>query len=188
MLIIGVCSSGGGGNLLSLLNSPELNKSYVISYVLVDRPCGAVEVANKHQIPCLKAFDANAVENLFDFMFENSCEMIVLAGFMPILSSNLCARYKNRIINTHPSLLPRHGGRGMYGVRVQEAVLAAKDKFAGCTVHFVNDEIDGGRTIVQISFPVPADISAWDLGGMVFNSEAIALPLALKILNRGELT
>ena len=188
MLNIVVGASGGGGNLLNLLKSSEFNKSYAISNVLVDRPCGAIDVANAHQIPCLKAFDVESVDKGIESVLNNGCDLIVLAGFMPILGSDLCQQFDGRIINTHPSLLPRHGGRGMYGVRVQEAVLAANDEFAGCTVHFVNQVVDGGETIVQISFPVPPNISAWNLGGMVFNTEAVALPLALKILNQGHLT
>jgi phosphoribosylglycinamide formyltransferase-1 len=187
MLRVGVCASGGGGNLLNLINSSEFNTSFVISHVLVDRPCGAIEVAREHQIACVRAFEEESIHKEFESMFNDGCDLIVLAGFMPILGFDLCRQFQGRIINTHPSLLPKHGGRGMYGVRVQEAVLAAKDKLAGCTVHFVNEEIDGGEIIVQISFQVPSNISAWDLGGMVFNSEAMALPLALKILNQGQL-
>ena len=187
MLNIGVCASGGGGNLVSLLNSPEFNQSFVVSCVLVDRPCGAVEVAKEFKIPCIEANDKDAISEKFSFMFQFGCDLIVLAGFMPILNADLCERFKGRIINTHPSLLPKHGGKGMYGVRVQEAVLASKDKTAGCTVHFVNEDIDGGEIIVQISFPVPPNISAWELGGMVFNAEAMALTLAIKNLNRSHL-
>ena len=73
----------------------------------------------------------------------------------------------------------------MYGVRVQESVLESKDSFGGCTVHFVNEVIDGGEIILQISFPITPGISAWELGGLVFQAESVALPLALTLISKG---
>ncbi len=86
------------------------------------------------------------------------------------------------IINTHPSLLPKYGGKGMYGVRVQEAVLANSETRAGCTVHFVTEVIDGGAIILQSSIEVRPHESAWDLGGRVFLEENKLLPQAIKKL------
>jgi phosphoribosylglycinamide formyltransferase-1 len=184
MLRIGVCASGGGGNLKNLFESRFSNSHYVIEKVLVDRVCGAIEVAKKFETACVIAEDSPSIADNIDLMFEEGCDLLVLAGFMPILSAEICQRYNKKIVNTHPSLLPRHGGRGMYGVRVQEAVLAENDTLAGCTVHFVDETIDGGEIIIQIGFPVPPGISAWELGGRVFQAESMALPLALSFINQ----
>jgi phosphoribosylglycinamide formyltransferase-1 len=92
------------------------------------------------------------------------------------------------MINTHPSLLPKHGGRGMYGVRVQEAVLASGDTMAGCTVHYVDESIDGGEIILQHSVAVRDRETAWDLGGRIFLEENRLLVRAIELImsKRGE--
>ncbi len=109
-------------------------------------------------------------------------DLIVLAGFMPIVPADVCARWKGKIINTHPSLLPKYGGKGMYGVRVQEAVMAAGEKQAGCTVHFVSDEIDGGEIILQKAIAVDSNETPWQLGGRIFLEENKLLVEAVKML------
>lgn len=75
--------------------------------------------------------------------------LIVLAGFLPIIPKWICEKWERRIINIHPSLLPEYGGKGMYGVKVQEAVLRNHEKYAGCTVHYVDEGIDTGEIIIQ---------------------------------------
>ena len=101
---------------------------------------------------------------------------------MPIIPEKICNKFQGKIINTHPSLLPAYGGKGMYGVRVQEAVLENKEEYAGCTVHFVNEMIDGGEIIIQKKIKTIANESAWDLGGRVFLEENKTLPEAIKLL------
>ena len=184
MLRIGVCASGGGGNLRNLIESKFANTDYVVEKLLTDRICGAIEVAQSFGIPHVLAENMLAIEVNIEKMFKEGCDFVVLAGFMPILNQNICEKFSKKIINTHPSLLPRHGGKGMYGVRVQESVLESKDVFAGCTVHFVNEQIDGGEIIIQISFPVPMGLSAWELGGRVFETEGVALPLSLSLISK----
>ena len=105
---------------------------------------------------------------------------IVLAGFLPIIPKWICEKWERKIINIHPSLLPKYGGKGMYGVKVQEAILRNHEKYAGCTVHYVDSEIDTGEIIAQKKILVMENESAWELGGRVFNEEIILLPLAIK--------
>ena len=86
------------------------------------------------------------------------------------------------MINTHPSLLPKYGGKGMFGVRVQEAVLQAKETTAGCTVHYVSEEIDGGAIVAQKAIPVIAGETPWELGGRVFKEENVLLVQAVAFI------
>lgn len=108
-------------------------------------------------------------------------DLIVLAGFMPIIPRDICERWQGKIINVHPSLLPKYGGKGMYGVKVQEAVMREKDEMAGCTVHFVNADIDAGEIILQKAIAVDYSETPWQLGGRVFKEENRLLVEAVKL-------
>ena len=156
-----------------------------ISRLLVDRPCGATARAQQHGIPW-QQIDAASGNHGFDAMLEAAVppltQLIVLAGFLPVVPAQFCERWAGKIINIHPSLLPRHGGKGMYGVRVQEAVLAAGDSHAGCTVHHVSAVIDGGAVIAQQAIAVVPGESAWELGGRIFKEENVLLVKAIASL------
>src|SRR5208337_379575 len=93
---------------------------------------------------------------LLDLLQSERCDLICLAGFMRLLPSEILDAYPDRILNIHPALLPKHGGKGMYGMHVHEAVLAAGDKESGCTVHLVNERYDEGRIVLQMRCPVEA--------------------------------
>lgn len=177
-----VCASGGGGNFQSIIDNRD-KIGIEISLLIVDRVCGAIDRAEKYDIPYIN------ISNTQSDLFQNlgiaipvDTDLIVLAGFMPIIPKFLCEEWSNKIINTHPSLLPSYGGTGMYGVKVQEAVMRGKEKFAGCTVHFVNDVIDGGDIILQKKIKVDYSETPWELGGRVFNEEKILLVKAIKML------
>ena len=105
----------------------------------------ASAVANRKQLGGQKAFE----ERLLSLLEEDKAELIVLAGFLSILSEDFVKRYPNRIINVHPSLIPSFCGDGFYGLRVHEAALARGVKVTGATVHFVNEITDGGEIILQ---------------------------------------
>ncbi|MDD2798981.1 MAG: formyltransferase family protein [Bacteroidales bacterium] len=179
-----VFSSGGGGNFQSLIDH-QAEFDYSISQLVVDRDCGAINRAERHQIPVF-SFNIDSLGDRFFYEIDASIpyttNLIVLAGFFPILPDWFCAKWQNKIINTHPSLLPKFGGKGMYGVKVQEAVLAANEKEAGCTVHFVDSGIDTGEIILQKSIAVVENETAWNLGGRVFDEEVKLLPLAVKMI------
>jgi phosphoribosylglycinamide formyltransferase-1 len=98
-------------------------------------------------------------------------DLIVLAGFMTILSKDICCMFGNKIINTHPSLLPKYGGKGMYGVKVQESVMKNKEVYAGCSTHFVTSEIDAGEIIFQEKLKIDYSLTPWELGGKIFDLE-----------------
>lgn len=179
-----VCASGGGGNFQALIDA-RMQLGMEITTLLVDRHCGAISRAQRHSI-AWRQIDVAAgngdLDATFDAAMPHGTQLIVLAGFLPIVPSAFCSKWAGRIINIHPSLLPKHGGKGMYGVKVQEAVLAAGDASAGCTVHYVNSVVDGGAIISQQVVDVAAGETAWQLGGRIFKEEGALLVNAIASL------
>ena len=155
---IAVMVSGGGTNLQALIDAEQsgIIKSGKISLVLSNKADAfALERAKRAGIPTAvvekKSFaDSDGFENkIIEILDGEGIEIIVLAGFMSILSEKFTSHYKDRIINVHPSLIPSFCGKGFYGLRVHEAALAYGVKVSGATVHFVNEIPDGGRIIMQ---------------------------------------
>ena len=155
---IAVFVSGGGTNLQALIDAERAGKlsSGEITLVVSSKPdvyaleraknAGiASAVANRKELGGQKAFE----DRLLSLLREDKTELIVLAGFLSILSEDFVKRYPNRIINVHPSLIPSFCGDGFYGLRVHEAALARGVKVTGATVHFVNEITDGGEIILQ---------------------------------------
>ena len=155
---VAVLVSGGGTNLQALIDAERegIIKSGSISLVVSNKPgVFALEraeragipakVINKKECQSSQEFEAKLIE-LLD---SEGIELIVLAGFMCILSESFTTHYKDRIINVHPSLIPSFCGEGFYGLCVHEAALSYGVKVSGATVHFVNEIPDGGRIIMQ---------------------------------------
>lgn len=181
---ITVCASGGGGNLQSLIDN-QVNIGVTLNLVIADRECGAVVRAFNSKIPCKIILRKESGDNFFreiDASIPRNTDLVVLAGFFPILDVPFCKKWEGRIINTHPSLLPKYGGKGMYGVRVQEAVMKAKEKYAGCTVHYVTPEIDGGGIILQKTIEIDYAQTPWELGGRIHKEENKLLLDAIKLI------
>lgn len=154
---IAVFVSGGGTNLQALINAEQTGiiKSGKIELVISDNPDAyALERAKNNGIKtavvvkqkgCQKEFE----QEISNILEENKIEMIILAGFMCILSADFTSKWPERIINIHPSLIPSFCGKGCYGLHVHEKALAYGVKVTGATVHFVNEIPDGGRIISQ---------------------------------------
>ena len=158
-----VCASGGGGNSRSLIKY-QCDYGYHISLLIVDRECPAIKIAKENGIS-YSVLEKKVLGKSFFEEFEKivpiDTNLIVLAGFLPIIPKWICEKWERKIINIHPSLLPKYGGKGMYGVKVQEAVLRNHEKYAGCTVHYVDSEIDTGEIIAQKKILVMENESAW---------------------------
>ena len=155
---IAVLVSGGGTNLQALIDAQTAGKlrSGEIVLVVSSKPdVYALERAANAGIPAAVASrkllktQAAFEETLLELLNESHIELIVLAGFLSILSEDFVKRYPNRIVNVHPSLIPSFCGDGFYGLRVHEAALARGVKVTGATVHFVNEITDGGEIILQ---------------------------------------
>lgn len=175
-----VCSSGGGGNLQAVLEG-SLAGDYSVTRVITDRACGAEKVARRFGLDPIRVSSKQVAEFAENLMSEipSDTDLVVLAGFMPIFKGEILSLFSGRIINTHPSLLPKFGGYGMYGVRVHEAVLESGERETGCTVHIVTENIDEGPILGQSRLAVDPAESAWDLGARVFALEG---PLLVEVV------
>lgn len=160
---IAVLVSGGGTNLQALIDACKsgIIKSGRIELVISSNPNAyALRRAASANIPTAvvskKECGSQEIfeEKIKELLFENGIELIVLAGFMSILSEDFTKAYPERIINVHPSLIPSFCGKGFYGLRVHEAALEYGVKVTGATVHFVNEIPDGGRIILQKSVAI----------------------------------
>ena len=153
---IAVFVSGGGTNLEAILKESEAGRipHGEIALVLASKPgVYALERAKNHGIPSVvvsRKDDPDTFETRIDAaLSEYRIDMIVLAGFLSILSAGFTDKWDGRIINVHPSLIPSFCGKGFYGLKVHEAALAYGVKVTGATVHFVNSVPDGGKIILQ---------------------------------------
>lgn len=170
-----VLVSGGGSNLQAILDAVATGeiKSQVAA-VIADRDCYGLERARQAGIPAYlldrKLHRSNLSEQITQ-LIPMDCDLIVLAGFLSILNSTFIQKWSNKIINIHPSLLPRHGGSGMWGLKVHQAALDAGDSESGCTVHYVSEEIDGGAIIAQQAVAISPDDSAESLQQKVLHFE-----------------
>ena len=113
-------------------------------------------------------------------------DLIVLAGYLSILQGDILKEFENKIINIHPSLIPSFCGDKMYGMNVHNAVIKSGVRFTGCTVHFVNDEVDGGAIILQEVVPVYFEDTAEMVQKRVLEKEHILLPKAIDLISRGK--
>ena len=191
---IAVLVSGGGTNLQALIDAEKAGKikSGEICLVVSNNPSAfALErakkvgietaVVSKKELGSQKAFEEKMIETLEC----HGIELIILAGFMSILSENFTSRYPKRIINVHPSLIPSFCGKGFYGLHVHEAALEYGVKVTGATVHFVNEIPDGGEIILQKSVAIKKGDTPETLQRRVMEAaEWKILPRAAELVSR----
>ena len=169
-----IFASGRGSNAAALMAYFQHHHSIRIGAVFSNQASAGVHaVAHSYEIPSFVI----SQKELQDPDFEPaavcgfSIDLIVLAGFLLLIPETLIRRYPQRIINIHPSLLPAHGGKGMYGKHVHEAVLAAGDHESGISIHYVNSEFDKGEIIAHFSCPVLSGDRVEDLSARVLELE-----------------
>lgn len=190
---IAVFVSGGGTNLEALLNAQErgdIPHGEIVLVIASNENAYALTRAANHGVPGVaiprkqmsqEGFEANISVKLAEFQVD----IIVLAGFLSILSAHFVKQWPERIINVHPSLIPSFCGKGMYGLKVHEAALAKGVKVTGATVHLVNEIPDGGRILLQKAVDVLPDDTAETLQRRVMEqAEWILLPQATELLSK----
>lgn len=186
MLRVAVLISGGGSNLQSLIDFAAIGDAgYEITAVISDRKAGGLDRAEKAGINTWLVDRKTGEKELAGSIHEildGKADYIVLAGFLSILDSSFIERWKGRIINIHPALLPDFGGKGMYGMNVHRAVIAAGKKESGCTVHFVDSGIDTGEIISSMKLEIDQSWEAEQLQKEVLKLEHKLLPETLKQL------
>jgi len=186
---IAVLVSGGGTNLQALINAQQsgIISSGEIKLVVSNKPdVYALERAKNANIESIvinkKELGQEAFEQqLVAVLEEKKIDLIVLAGFLCILTEDFVKRYPNKILNIHPSLIPSFCGKGYYGLKVHEEALARGVKITGATVHFVNEIPDGGEILLQKAVAVPEGIGAEALQKLVMEeAEWILLPAGVE--------
>lgn len=159
---IGVLVSGGGTNLQSVIDNIESGKINGQIKVVISNKESAygLERARKHGI---KAIYLNGEKEIIEELKNSDVDLVVLAGFLKILSHDFTRAFENKIINIHPSLIPSFCGKGYYGIKVHEAAIEYGVKVSGATVHFVDENTDTGAIIMQKTVDILPDDSAQDL-------------------------
>ena len=149
---IAIFASGGGTNAENIAHYFSKNEEVEIRLILTNNQnAGVLKRADILGIPWV-SFNRNTfykTDEILDVLREIDTDLIVLAGFLWLVPQNILRAYPDRIINIHPALLPKYGGKGMYGHHVHEAVIASGDKISGISIHYVNEKYDEGQIIFQ---------------------------------------
>lgn len=198
MLNIAVLVSGGGTNLQALLDSEARgeNPNGKITLVVASKPgVYALERAEKAGVRhCVVSRKEYAASEDFDaallaVLRENQIDLVVLAGFLSVLGHSVVSAYPRRILNVHPALIPSFCGPGMYGLRPHQAALARGCKVTGATVHFVNEECDGGPILLQKAVDIlPGDTPETLQKRVMVEAEWQILPKAVALVCAGQLS
>ena len=147
-----IFASGSGTNAENIIKFFQDSKNIEVSAVLSNRrSAGALKRAHDLDVKAL-LFDKEALygsHDVLNILKDMDPDLIVLAGFLWLFPSNIIREFPDRIINIHPALLPKYGGKGMYGAKVHETIIAEKEKESGITIHYVNEKYDEGQTIFQ---------------------------------------
>ena len=194
-LPVGVIASHGGTNLQSIFDAcADGSLDAQIRVVISNNSHSlALERARRAQIPTahLSALThsdpAHLDQAIADTLSDHGVELVALAGYMKKLGPETLRRYRNRILNVHPALLPKFGGRGMYGERVHSAALAAGDPFSGVSVHLVDEEYDQGPVIAQTQVPVMPEDTPDTLAARVLEQEHILYPQTIQRIASGQI-
>ena len=182
-LKLAVLVSGSGTNLQSLIDAQK--EGYFNSEIaLVVSNKSSAYGLTRAENAGIKALVIKSDKELLDTLLENEIDLIVLAGYLKVISPELINAYENKIINIHPSLLPEYGGHGMYGLYVHENVFADKKDQTGATVHYVTAQVDEGPIIIQKKLRVDYDVikSPEELQKAVLVIEHQILKEAIKII------
>ena len=182
---VAVLVSGGGTNLQALLDTfPGADSQAVparITRVISNRPdAGALDRARRAGVPTTVLRDPADPAELLGAL--DGCDLVVLAGYLKLVPAGAVARFRWRMINIHPALLPAFGGPGMYGPNVHAAVLASGTTLSGATVHYVDEQYDRGPIIAQWPVPVRPDDTAETLAARVRAAEHRLLPRVVRAL------
>ncbi len=187
MVKIGVLISGGGTNLQAIIDGCE-NKSIngEVRVVISNKEeAYGLERARNHKITAICEKDENKI---IEILKENEVELVILAGYLKIVSPKLVDEYRNKIINIHPSLIPSFCGKGYYGEKVHQGVIDYGAKVTGATVHFVDEGADTGPIIMQKTIEVKQDDDAKKLAERVLEVEHEILTKSISMFCENKLT
>ncbi len=186
-----VAVSGAGRSLQNLIDQQSAFGNYrIVGVIASSAKCAAVQIAERSGIEVYVGdFDGDMKnsksDGLYRWLKSRSVEWIVLAGFLKLMP--IYDEWRERMINIHPSLLPKYGGPGYYGIRVHRSVIDQGDSYSGASIHFVNEAYDDGQLIAQSRVPVLATDNAETLASRVFEVECKLYPIVLSELIAGTL-
>ena len=176
MIRVAVFASGRGSNLEALFDSLEGRRDAAVVLVASDRAdAPALDRARRRGVPAAVVAAVDAA-GMLAALERAEVDWIVLAGYLKRIPVEVVRRYRNRILNIHPALLPAHGGKGMYGERVHAAVLKAGERVSGASVHLVDEEYDRGPVVARGEVPVEPGDTAATLAARVLEVEHRLLP------------
>lgn len=180
-----IFASGSGTNAENLIRFFQNNDNVEVIQVLTNNPYAKVlDRAKRLSISAL-SFNRIAFSNtnhVLDILKHQKPDLIVLAGFLWKIPESFIKAFPNKIINIHPALLPKFGGKGMYGMHVHEAVISSKEKETGITIHYVNENYDEGATIFQAKCEVFSSDSANDVAAKIHDLEMEHFPRVVNSL------
>lgn len=180
-----ILASGNGTNAQAIIDHFKDSDLARVSLVLSNKPDAYVlERAKKSEIPAL-SFNKYAfakAETVGNLLLSEQPDLVVLAGFLWKIPENLVKLFPNKLINIHPALLPKYGGKGMYGMNVHRAVVDNKETNSGITIHYVNKNYDEGATIAQFSCPIYKDDTANDVAQRIHQLEHVHFPMVIEEL------
>jgi phosphoribosylglycinamide formyltransferase-1 len=193
-LRIGVLVSGGGTNLQAIIDACERGEidGDVVVVISNISEAFALERAKKHRIDAF-AFPHKGMTredhetDVVGCLDQHQVDLVVLAGYLRMLTPVMISKYAGRMMNTHPALLPSFGGEGMHGINVHQAVIDYGCKVSGCTIHFVTLDVDGGQIILQKAVPVQENDTADSLQERILKEEHKLLPRAIQLFAQGKL-
>ena len=171
---LAIFASGGGSNADKICSYFDGHPTIAVSAILTNNAkAGVIDVATRHHVPCYTVPKKNwETDSVVSPILENHhITHIILAGFLLLVPEWLIQAYPSRIINIHPALLPKYGGKGMYGHHVHEAVKESGDRISGITIHLVDEHYDEGDILFQHKVPLQPDDSADLIARRVLSAE-----------------
>ena len=182
---IAIFASGNGTNAERIARYFEKDQSITIPLILTNNPKAGVLQRAKNLGIQTQIFDRHLLyqtDDIVHVLKENKIDLIVLAGFLWLVPKNILASFPGKIVNIHPALLPKYGGKGMYGHHVHDAVIQSGDKFSGITIHYVNEKYDEGQIIVQKEVKVTKSDTADTLASKIHKLEYEYFPKTIEKL------
>ncbi|MCP9756898.1 phosphoribosylglycinamide formyltransferase [Lacihabitans sp. CCS-44] len=174
MIKIAIFASGSGSNAERIVEFFSSNEEIEVTLVLTNNPAaGVIERAQRLNIPTL-IFNKtlfSKTDKIVEILQSQQIDWVILAGFLWLVPNNLTRAFENRMINIHPALLPKYGGKGMWGHYVHEAVVANQEKESGITIHYVNEKYDEGKVIFQAKCEVTSGDSPEDVAKKIHELE-----------------
>jgi phosphoribosylglycinamide formyltransferase-1 len=183
MKIIAVFASGEGSNAQNLMDYFKHSSTIKVKVIVSNNPqANVLNRAKKENVPTMlinreSFYNTN---NVIEQLKELQVDWIILAGFLWLIPGNLISAFPRKIVNIHPALLPKFGGKGMYGMKVHEAVIAAKEKESGITIHYVNHEYDKGEIIAQHKCIIHSSDTTQTLASKIHELEQAFFPKTIE--------